>query len=134
VGQLVNLCKKGLHERTPENMVSNGKGKPLVCSKCRSLARASRGPCSIKGCTQPYTTRGWCQTHYDRWRKHGDPMWTPMSGAEIEEEVAWLIEAGMSTFYVAAALKRTRPTLARMLYKRGRHDLAVRFERVDDAA
>jgi hypothetical protein len=128
------LCKNGLHPRTPDNMVSNGKGKPLVCARCRADARAAMGPCGIEGCPNPYRSHGWCQTHYERWRKHGDPLWTPMSGAEIEEEVAWLIEGGMSTFYVAAVLKRDRETISRLLYKRGRHDLAVKFQRVDDAA
>ena len=30
-------------------------------------------PCSIAGCTRPHKARGWCATHYLRWRTHGDP-------------------------------------------------------------
>ena len=35
--------------------------------------------CSIDGCVgQVYVkSRGWCQTHYGRWHKHGDPLWVP---------------------------------------------------------
>lgn len=30
------------------------------------------GICSIEGCTRPRWARGWCSTHYRRWRIHGD--------------------------------------------------------------
>lgn len=30
--------------------------------------------CSVEGCTQPVNARGWCSTHYSRWRKGGDPL------------------------------------------------------------
>lgn len=36
-----------------------------------------RRPCSIDGCEKPMKTRGWCGTHYERWRLHGDPVWAP---------------------------------------------------------
>jgi hypothetical protein len=29
--------------------------------------------CSIKGCPRPARARGWCTTHYKRWKRHGDP-------------------------------------------------------------
>ena len=28
--------------------------------------------CSIKTCTEPARTRGWCGAHYERWRRTGD--------------------------------------------------------------
>jgi hypothetical protein len=34
--------------------------------------------CSIEGCDRLATSRGWCQTHYMRYRRHGDP-----GGAEL---------------------------------------------------
>lgn len=30
--------------------------------------------CSVDGCENPHIARGWCDTHYRRWRKHGDPL------------------------------------------------------------
>lgn len=33
-----------------------------------------RKPCKIDGCDNPSAGRGWCQKHWTRWRKHGDPM------------------------------------------------------------
>lgn len=32
--------------------------------------------CSIEGCDRPVKTRGWCNAHYLRWRRHGDPLGT----------------------------------------------------------
>jgi hypothetical protein len=31
-----------------------------------------REPCSIEGCDRPRRAREWCNTHYERWRLHGD--------------------------------------------------------------
>jgi len=33
---------------------------------------ASPRLCTAEGCDKPVHGRNWCQTHYDRWRKHGD--------------------------------------------------------------
>lgn len=30
--------------------------------------------CSIDGCERPRRARGWCQRHYDLWRRNGDPL------------------------------------------------------------
>lgn len=32
--------------------------------------------CSIEGCERLRKSRGWCNTHYERWRRHGDPRET----------------------------------------------------------
>lgn len=40
--------------------------------------------CSVEGCEKPTVTRGWCQMHYVRWRRHGDPEalgWNPVEGS-----------------------------------------------------
>lgn len=30
--------------------------------------------CIVEGCNKPHAARGWCQMHYTRWRKYGDPL------------------------------------------------------------
>jgi hypothetical protein len=30
--------------------------------------------CSIDGCDNKTLARGWCSTHYSRWRLHDDPL------------------------------------------------------------
>lgn len=33
----------------------------------------AKSTCSVNSCEKPATRRGWCGTHYQRWRIHGDP-------------------------------------------------------------
>lgn len=40
------------------------------------------GVCTIPDCGGKVASRGWCWKHYERWRKHGDVMWHPPTGAE----------------------------------------------------
>lgn len=35
-----------------------------------------RATCAVEGCSNPVKARGWCNTHYLRWRAHGDPTTT----------------------------------------------------------
>jgi len=30
--------------------------------------------CSVSDCHNPVIHRGWCQAHYNRWKRHGDPL------------------------------------------------------------
>lgn len=35
--------------------------------------RKPKEPCSLDGCSEPAIARGWCGTHWARWRRTGDP-------------------------------------------------------------
>jgi len=36
----------------------------------------SKSTCAVQDCERAARTRGWCQKHYERWLKHGDPTKT----------------------------------------------------------
>lgn len=36
--------------------------------------------CSVEGCEADAFSRGWCPKHYQRWKKHGDPLAVGASG------------------------------------------------------
>ena len=33
--------------------------------------------CSIPGCEGKHSGKGFCKSHYDKWRLYGDPLWEP---------------------------------------------------------
>jgi 5-methylcytosine-specific restriction endonuclease McrA len=35
----------------------------------------AKATCSIEGCDNATVGRGWCHKHYERWRRHGDPLY-----------------------------------------------------------
>lgn len=42
----------------------------------------AKSTCSVEGCPHPNHARGWCQRHYKRWRKWGDPLKVRLSPEE----------------------------------------------------
>lgn len=56
--------------------------------------------CSIEGCGKPATRRGWCNTHYKRWNRHGDPLYTYLPAWDrfwlkvTQTDTCWLWTAG----------------------------------------
>jgi len=39
--------------------------------------------CSIDGCNRSVQARGWCQEHYQRWRRAGDPLGKPVPTPDV---------------------------------------------------
>lgn len=39
--------------------------------------------CSIDGCDRPVDARGWCKAHWQRWRRHGDPLGGRTESAKV---------------------------------------------------
>lgn len=38
------------------------------------MVQRTKKLCSVDGCNKTHYGRGWCQKHYSRWRKNGDPL------------------------------------------------------------
>jgi hypothetical protein len=38
--------------------------------------------CAVEGCSASHYGKGYCMTHYNRWKTHGDPLWQPVSRTE----------------------------------------------------
>jgi len=38
------------------------------------IQKSDRPVCSVDGCENLLRARGWCPTHWTRWRHHGDPL------------------------------------------------------------
>jgi hypothetical protein len=47
--------------------------------------------CTIQGCERNRMTRGWCSTHYSRWRRNGNPLrtLTPARVSGTPDERFW---------------------------------------------
>jgi hypothetical protein len=43
--------------------------------------------CTIPDCGKPVMGRGWCNSHYLRWRRHGDPLSGRVANGELMAEV-----------------------------------------------
>lgn len=58
--------------RVPPRCVnSRGRGQPRM-----SGVDMGQGTCAVDGCGQGARSRGWCEKHYTRWARHGDPLYT----------------------------------------------------------
>ena len=45
--------------------------------------------CKYPGCPEPIRGRGWCNKHWQRWRKHGDPSIVLSSHRLTPEQRFW---------------------------------------------
>lgn len=43
-----------------------------ISSKLRASAKGQ--PCVVVGCVKPQHAKGWCRSHHQRWKRHGDPL------------------------------------------------------------
>ncbi len=63
----------------------------MKIEKTTAVGEAER--CSISWCEKPSKTMGWCGAHYQRWRRHGDPLG---GGIYNGQAVAWLLNVALT--------------------------------------
>lgn len=45
-----------------------------ICLRVPSMPRPwTNNPCAVEGCAKRASSLGWCKSHYDAWRRYGDP-------------------------------------------------------------
>ncbi len=52
---------------------------------------ASPRICSVEGCGKPHYAKGWCQPHWAKWRKYGDPLAGRTHTTKPGEPLAWIL-------------------------------------------
>ena len=40
------------------------------------MSDKERAACKVPGCDRPWRVKGYCQMHYERWKRYGDPLVT----------------------------------------------------------
>lgn len=55
--------------------------------------------CSIEGCGTRVYGRGWCEKHYTRWRRHGDPLKSDRATTDmtVEQQLLFLSREDKTT-------------------------------------
>lgn len=57
--------------RSPRHLLRGpGRGRHIGADMAKGI-RGSRGTCSVDGCERPHAARGYCDSHYARWRATG---------------------------------------------------------------
>lgn len=69
----VSQIVRNFRKRWPNEPVPVAKPKPEPRPKKRN-PNGVKDECSVPGCTDDAMVRGWCNKHYIRWRKYGDPL------------------------------------------------------------
>ena len=65
---------KDVHHRDHNPMNNSPENLERICRKCHMKAHNPRGTCSI--CESPHSSKGFCNKHYHRFKKYGDPLFT----------------------------------------------------------
>jgi hypothetical protein len=92
-----------------------------------------RPTCTVTGCSEPHRGRGYCKSHYEKFRRWGDPEGSIEKAQAIKQEyvigeIEWFIQFGISPEITAAQLGYQKMSSLNVLLNRwNRPDLAEYF-------
>lgn len=69
----LNWDNRGTSEERPRQVLEHPRGMAYL----KEQADMTERTCSVNGCEKPARTRGWCNAHYLKWYRHGDPEHRP---------------------------------------------------------
>lgn len=94
----------------------------------RSKARGTAAVCLIAGCDSPGVKREWCQKHYRRWQRHGDPLYETTADDRLWKKIEftdtcwlWLGRANKGGYGLAWLGRSSTPVATsahRVVYER----------------
>lgn len=86
-------------------------------------------------CGGPIFARTYCNAHYKRWHRYGDPTAGYVRGSTINlEDVEWMAETGESLTGAAVRLGIKPGSLEKNLTDRGQRELLFRLRRREPTA
>lgn len=78
--------------------------------------------CAIAKCNKPHRSLGWCEAHYRRWRRYGDPLGQPVRDEYVDEIAVLRVVAGDPPEHLTQA---DREEAVRRLHARGLNDREI---------
>lgn len=85
---------------------------------------AGRCPCKVNDCPNPRHAGGYCNPHYGRMKRHGNPLAGNRANIKLHiEDIEWMAENGESLSGAAARLGVTVSALDRHLRRGGHTDI-----------
>jgi len=95
----------------------------------RAIWETVKAPCSVPGCPRQSHAHGYCQPHYHRWKRHGDPTAGGLSRNKVDmaawiEDIEWLIQMGECAAAISSRYRMPLSAICKRLERANRHDLA----------
>ena len=63
-----------VHHRDQDPLNNDPANLEVLCRSCHVKAHRPKPTCSLPGCDSPHKGHGYCEKHYQRWKKWGTPL------------------------------------------------------------
>lgn len=80
----VEECTRTVHCRELCNIHYNRFRRRGLIKVVPKSGWGQRSECSVYSCENAARSSGWCKKHYERWRVHGDPLYTKYDDAKYK--------------------------------------------------